>query len=144
MEEEEWLRNRGQPRYRAAAEPQLAGSGELAMQRASCDTEQSSASDAAIRWLSLFLKFGVRQMNIRSRRGAIMRWRGNEKLRAMTRFRTNCWARWPSNEAPQVHQGKYEEKCQSYADMIESAGASFVRARRFGLNATVRFMATMI
>jgi hypothetical protein len=47
----------------------------------------------------------------------------------MTRFE-KLRARWPSNEAPPVHQGKYEEKCQSYADMIESKGETFVRARQ--------------
>jgi hypothetical protein len=39
MEQDEWLRNRGQPRYPAASELKLAGSGELAMRAAGYDAE---------------------------------------------------------------------------------------------------------
>jgi hypothetical protein len=32
-------------------------------------------------------------------------------------------------KTPPVHQGEYEERCQAFADMIESKGDNFVRAR---------------
>jgi hypothetical protein len=47
----------------------------------------------------------------------------------MTRFEKLC-ARWPSHEDTPVHQGEYEERCQAFADMIESKGDNFVRARQ--------------
>jgi hypothetical protein len=48
----------------------------------------------------------------------------------MTRFKELC-AWWPSDEDPPAHQGEYEEKCQTFADMIESKGnLNFVQSRQ--------------